>query len=225
MYNFNLINIIPYIDSLRLAVWNTIEISFIATILSTILGIFIALTRLSQNYFFRLFGTIYVEVIRNMPMVVLLYLIFFGLPSIGIVFSGYVSGLIALTMNSAAFMTEIFRSGLMAISKGQFEASRAQGFSEFQLYRFVILPQVFRISYASFGNQIIGVIMGSSIMMVATIDEVTAWMFNTGSINYRYFEVFFIGGLIYFLLCQSVTAVKNIFGKLIFKTEAAGGQW
>ena len=225
MYNFNLTTILPYLDSLKIAVWNTLEISIIATTFSIILGIAIALLRLGKKNYLKLFGTVYVEIIRNMPMVVLLYLIFFGLPSLGIVFSGYTSGLIALTMNSAAFMTEIFRSGLIAIPKGQFEASRAQGMSELQLYRFIILPQVFRICYASLGNQIIGVIMGSSIMMIATVEEVTAWMFNTGSINYRYFEVFFVGGLLYFLLCQFVNLLRNIFGKIFFKTVAAGGPW
>jgi polar amino acid transport system permease protein len=67
--------------------------------------------------------------------------------------------------------------------------------------------------------------MGSSIMMIATIEEVTAWMFDTGSINFRYFEVFFVGGLVYFVLCQTVNLVRNALGKILFKTAAAGGPW
>jgi len=122
-------------------------------------------------------------------------------------------------------MTEIFRSGFLAVSRGQFEAASAQGMTSIQLYRFVILPQVFRISYASLGNQIIGVIMGSSIMMIATIEEVTAWMFNTGSINFRYLEVFFVGGLAYLVLCQTLNLVRHALGKVLFKTVAAGGPW
>jgi len=225
MYNFNLFFIFPYLDSLQWAIWNTLQISVTATFLSIIFGVLMALVRLSNYKYLRLCGVFYVEVVRNMPMVVLLYLIFFGLPSFGIVLSGYICGLTALTMNSTAFMTEIFRSGFMAVSKGQFEAARAQGMTNTQVYCFIILPQVFRISYASLGNQIIGVIMGSSIMMIATIEEVTAWMFNTGSINFRYFEVFFVGGLVYFVLCQTVNLVRNAVGKIIFKTAAAGGPW
>jgi His/Glu/Gln/Arg/opine family amino acid ABC transporter permease subunit len=225
MYTFHIAALYPYLSALPAAIWKTVEISFFATLLSAVLGIVLALARTSQNVVLRFAGATYVEIIRNMPLLVLLYLIFFGLPAIGLVLSGYVSGLIALTLNSAAFMTEIFRAGLLAVAKGQYDAARAQGMTLVQLYRYVVLPQMFRVSYASLGNQVIGVIMGSSIMMVATVEEVTAWMANTGSVTYRYFETFVVAAIVYLVLCQTANLVRTVLGRLLFKTAAAGGRW
>ena len=181
--------------------------------------------RTSHNAALRTIGATYVEIVRNMPLIVLLYLIFFGLPALGLVLSGYLCGLIALTLNSASFMTEIFRAGLMAIARGQYEAARAQGMTRVQMYRFVILPQIFRVSYAALGNQVIGVIMGSSIMMIATVEEVTAWMANTGSVTYRYFETFLVAAIVYLVLCQLANLARLALGRYLFKTAAAGGHW
>ena len=225
MYNFNFDSLYPFLGTLPAAIWKTVEISLLATIFSAIMGVFLALMRTSKHVAVRSIGATYVEIIRNMPLLVLLYLIFFGLPALGLVLSGYLSGLIALTLNSAAFMTEIFRAGLLAIAKGQYEAARAQGMTRVHMYRFVILPQIFRVSYAALGNQVIGVIMGSSIMMIATVEEVTAWMANTGSVTYRYFETFSVAAIVYLVLCQTANLVRIALGRYLFKTVAAGGRW
>jgi polar amino acid transport system permease protein len=225
MYDFNIAAMYPFFDRLPAAIWTTVEISFLATILSAIMGIFLALMRRSDQRLLRGVGTAYVEIIRNMPLLVLLYLVFFGLPAFGIVLSGFVSGLIALTLNSAAFMTEIFRAGFIAVPKGQFDAARSQGMTPVRMYCSVILPQVLRVSYAPLGNQIIGVIMGSSIMMIATVEEVTAWMNNTGAVTYRYFEAFVVVAVVYLVLCQGTNLLRNLLGRLIFKSVAAGGRW
>ena len=225
MYDFNIQSLYPFLDTLPAAIWKTVEISFLATILSAIMGILLALMRRSDRILLRGIGTTYVEIIRNMPLLVLLYLVFFGLPAFGIVLSGFMSGLIALTLNSAAFMTEIFRAGLIAVPKGQYEAARSQGMTRVRMYQSVILPQILRVSYAPLGNQIIGVIMGSSIMMIATVEEVTAWMNNTGAVTYRYFEAFVVVAVIYLVLCQGANAARSVVGRLVFKSVAAGGRW
>jgi His/Glu/Gln/Arg/opine family amino acid ABC transporter permease subunit len=225
MYDFNFASLYPFFDGLPAAIWTTVEISLIATVASAVLGVFLAIMRTSDHIVLRAIGTLYVEIIRNMPLLVLLYLIFFGLPALGLVLSGYLSGLIALTLNSASFMTEIFRAGLLAVAKGQYEAARAQGMTRVQMYRFVILPQIFRMTYAPLGNQVIGVIMGSSIMMVATVEEVTAWMANTGSVTFRYFETFLVAAIVYLVLCQMANLARIALGRILFKTAAAGGRW
>ena len=225
MYDFHLQSIYPYLDDLPAAIWTTIEISILATLISSVMGMFLALMRESDYAALRTIGTVYVEVIRNMPLLVLLYLVFFGLPSFGLVLSGYLAGLVALTLNSASFMTEIFRAGLIAVPKGQYDAARSQGMTRVHMYCFVILPQILRVSYAPFGNQVIGVIMGSSILMIATVEEVTAWMANTGAITYRYFETFFVVAIVYLVLCQMANVLRLAVGRLLFKSAAAGGRW
>ena len=225
MYDFNLRSIYPYFDNLPAAIWTTIEISILATVISAVMGIFLALMRESNYKALRISGVVYVEIIRNMPLLVLLYLVFFGLPAFGIVLSGYMAGLVALTLNSASFMTEIFRAGLIAVPKGQYDAARSQGMSRTHMYLYVIVPQILRVSYAPFGNQVIGVIMGSSILMIATVEEVTAWMANTGAITYRYFETFFVVAIVYLVLCQMANAFRIAVGRFLFKSAAAGGRW
>ncbi|MCP4380574.1 MAG: amino acid ABC transporter permease [Hyphomicrobiales bacterium] len=225
MYDFDIQAIYPFFDRLPAAIWTTVEISFLATIFSAVMGVFIALMRRSDQVVLRGIGMVYVEIIRNMPLLVLLYLVFFGLPAVGIVFDGFMSGLIALTLNSAAFMAEIFRAGLIAVPKGQYEAARSQGMTRVRMYRFVILPQILRVSYAPLGNQVIGVIMGSSIMMIATVEELTAWMNNTGSVTYRYFEAFVVVAIAYLVLCQAANVARMALGRFLFKSVAAGGRW
>jgi polar amino acid transport system permease protein len=225
MYDFNFASLYPFFGTLPGAIWTTVEISLMATLASAVIGVLLAIMRTSDHRVLRAIGTLYVEIIRNMPLLVLLYLIFFGLPALGLVLSGYLSGLIALTLNSASFMTEIFRAGLLAVAKGQYEAARAQGMTRVQMYRFVILPQILRTTYAPLGNQVIGVIMGSSIMMVATVEEVTAWMANTGSVTFRYFETFLVAAIIYLVLCQLANLARIALGRMLFKTAAAGGRW
>jgi His/Glu/Gln/Arg/opine family amino acid ABC transporter permease subunit len=224
MYNFNLQEIYPFLGKLFPAILNTLSLTAIAIFLSMILGVGLALMRRSENRTPRAIGTLYVEIIRNMPIIVLVYLIYFGLPELGWRPSGFICAIIAMTLNSAAFMTEIFRAGLVAIPKGQYEASRSQGMTWWQMFRLVIFPQILRVAYAPLGNQLIGVIMASSIASVITVEEVTAWMVDTGAITYRYFETFAIAALVYLILCQATNFGRVAVGRYLFR-NSAGGQW
>jgi polar amino acid transport system permease protein len=200
MYQFNLQEIYPFLGKLPPAILITVELTLITTFLSMMLGVVLALIRRSESAPLRVIGTLYVEIIRNMPIVVLIYLIYFGLPVLGWSPSGFICAIIAMTLNSGAFMTEIFRAGLAAVPNGQYEAARSQGMTWWQMFRLVIFPQILRVAYAPLGNQLIGVIMASSIASVITVEEVTAWMNNTGAVTYRYFETFAIAALVYLTL-------------------------
>src|SRR5262250_389324 len=118
MYSFNLKTLYPYLDKLPAAILVTVELTLLAIVLSTVIGIGMALMRRSGSVVLRSVGAIYVEIVRNMPLLVLIYLVYFGLPAIGWLPSSFACALIALTLNSGAFMTEIFRAGLIAIPKG-----------------------------------------------------------------------------------------------------------
>ena len=224
MYEFNLRAIYPYLDQLPPAILRTVELTALTIVLSMVLGIAVALLRQGRSRGGRLLGGVYVEIVRNMPIVVLVYLIYFGLPELGWSPSGFVCALIAMTLNSASFMTEIFRAGLIAVPRGQYEAARSQGMTWWQMFRYVILPQILRVTYAPLGNQLIGVIMASSIASVITVEEVTAWMTNTGAVTYRYFETFAIAAVVYLALCQLTNVCRVVLGRYVFR-DAAGGRW
>lgn len=216
-YNFTLRTIYPYLGELPAAVGNTLLLSALAILISMALGAFGAMGRISKSRAIRFAATAYVEFFRNVPLLVVLYIVYFAAPSVGFRMSSFTSALLALTLNSAAYMTEILRAGLIAVHKGQFEAANAQGFSTWQMYRHVVLPQVFKTAYAPLGNQFINVVLGSALASVVAFNDVTAWMQNTGSSSYRFFESFAVAAVIYLILCQLINLTRIFTGRLLFK--------
>jgi len=223
-YRFSLQAILPYAGQLPDALANTLLLSVLTILLSAVVGMGGALVRTGPNPWLRPLGTAYVEVMRNVPLVVLLYLVYFGLPELGWRLDGFSSALLALTLNSGAYMTEIFRGGLLAIPRGQYEAAWSQGMTGLQVFRYVVFPQVFQIIYAPLGNQFIGVVLGSSLASVVAVPELTSWMGTTGSASFRYFETFVVAGLLYVLLCQLINVARIITGRLLFGATVGGGR-
>lgn len=216
MYSFSLQAIVPYLATLPEAMWATFSLSVLTAIISGVLGVFGALARRSRLWPVRFLIGLYVEAMRNIPLLIILYIVFFSLPALGVRFDGYYAALIALTLNSAAYMTEIFRSGLIALPRGQFEAAASQGMTSVQTLRYVVLPQILRTVYAPLGNQLIAIVIGSSLASVVTVAELTSWMGTTGSSSFRYFEAFIIVAAAYLVLCQSINLARIIVGRVLF---------
>jgi len=217
MLNFDAI--LQYLPGIPTAIANTALLALLTTAISFVVGFFGGVARGRGSTPVRVFLKIYVEVMRNVPLLVVLYIIYFALPQIGWRASGFVAASIALTLNSIAYMIEIFRAGLAAVPAGQFIAARSQGMTTMQQYRFVIGPQLLRISYGPLGNQIIGILIGTSLASLVTVEEITAWMDATGAASFRYFEAFLITGGIYLTLCQAVNAIRLIVGRVLFGTQ------
>jgi polar amino acid transport system permease protein len=218
MYEFHLRTIYPYLGSLPSAAWTSVSLSVLAISLGLLIGLGGALLRSGKSPAARWSTTVYVEFMRNTPLIVLLYLVFFGLPQIGIRLGGYGSALIALTLNCSAYMMEIFRGGLIAIPHGQYEAAAAQGMTFFQTFRYIVLPQLTRIVYAPLGNTFIQVLLGSSLASVVAVNELTDWMENVGSDTFRFFETFLVAGFVYVTLCQMVNFVRILVGRSLMKS-------
>ena len=121
---------------------------------------------------------------------------------------------------AAGYMAEIIRAGLVAVPLGQFEAASSQGFSTLQSFRHVVFPQVFRTIYAPLGNQVVAVILASSLASVIAVDEVASWMETVGSTSFRFFETFVVAAVVYLVLCQSVNLVRVLIGRMLFRTAA-----
>ena len=113
-------------------------------------------------------------------------------------------------------MAEILRAGLIAVPPGQFEAAQSQGMSSAQVLRHVVFPQVFRTIYAPLGNQVIAVILASSLATAVALDEVASWMQTVGSSSFRFFETFVVAAVVYLVLCQSVNIARILIGCKLF---------
>ena len=125
--------------------WTTLLLAVCAAIMSTIIGLLLAVFRSFNNPVLNFFIIAYVDFFRAMPIIVLMMLIYYALPFMGISLSAILSGILALGLNSSAYVSEIFRAGFLSIKKGQIEASSALGLNPIQTMRLVILPQAFRV--------------------------------------------------------------------------------
>jgi polar amino acid transport system permease protein len=209
-----------YWSALPAAVWATISLSALAVCIGLPIGLAGAVVRRDGARGLRWAFAAYVEFMRNTPLIVLLFLVYFGLPQTGLRLNGYASALIALTLNCSAYMIEVFRGGLEAIPLGQYEAAAALGLIGWRRFRLVVFPQLLRIAYPALGNTFIQVLLGSSLASAVAVSEIADWMENAGSQTFRFFETFAVAGGVYIVLCQCINLARVIVGRLLFRSVA-----
>ena len=211
MYDFNVRVLLPYLPVLGRGALLTLEISALAILISFPCGLVGALMRISGSPLLRALGTGYVEVVRNIPLLVVLYVLFYALPLYGVPLNAFTAGVLGLSINSIAFTIEIFRGGFAAIPAGQHEAARALGLGPVQSLLLVIIPQVFRIVLPTLGNQVVSVVLGSAQASIIGVTELTYQTQSIGSATFRYFELFTMAALFYILCAQLIGAVWRLF--------------
>jgi His/Glu/Gln/Arg/opine family amino acid ABC transporter permease subunit len=183
----------------------TVVISGIAIALGFVGGILVGMGRISSNFFIHGFTTCYVEAFRGTPLLIQIFLIFFGLPSIGIHFDPIPAGILALSLNSAAYQAEIFRGGVQSISKGQMEASRAMGLSYNQTLFNVIIPQGLRNALPAYTNEFITMIKDSSLVSVIGVMELTQRGRIVIGWTFQPFVVFIFIAIMYFIMTYTTS--------------------
>ena len=192
--------IIRYLPLFLKGVFLTVEISFFAILIGLPIGILAAVARTSRNKILNLAGAVYVEVFRNTPLLIQIFIIFFGLPSLGVKLSPYVSGLTALVLYVGAYNTEVIRAGLEAVPRGQIEAAKSLGLTGVQTFLHVILPQTFRISLPALGNNWVALVKNSSLVSVIGMVELTWVTFDLNALTFRSFELFGAATIFYLIL-------------------------
>lgn len=171
--NFDLRLVYDYRSLYLQGALTTIQITFISVILGTILGMFLGLARLSKFKLLSRITLIYIDVFRGTPLLVQIFIIHFALlPSIlGQSPGVWVSGIVSLSLNSAAYVAEIFRAGIQSLDKGQMEAARSLGMSYWQAMRLIILPQAFKRMLPPLGNETIMLLKDSSLLMAISFKD------------------------------------------------------
>ena len=169
----------------------TIYISLVSIIISMILGLIIAIPSLAKNKFLTYINIGYVEIVRAVPLLVLILWIYYGLPIMtGISFSPFVSGIIALAISESAFQAEIFRAGINSIKKAQWEAGSSLGLNFFKRLRLVILPQAIKNILPAIGNQFVYVLKMSSLVSIIGIGDLTRKANELVVTTYRPLEIY-----------------------------------
>ena len=185
----------------------TLNISAISLFFTLVLGLVTALLRLSDSKVGNIIGTTYVEVIRNTPLLVQIYLLYFVFgPVIGL--DRFSTAVLALSLFQGAYTAEIFRAGLNSIPKGQFEAAQTLGLSPFYTYKDVILPQVLQRTLPPLTNEVVSLIKNSSIVSVMAIFDLTTQARNIVSETAMPFEIWFTVAAIYLALTLSLSGLS-----------------
>ncbi len=216
MYEIDFSIIIKWIPELLAGCRLTIFISICVMIIGTLIGIIVGTLHSSKTIkLIRIITISYVEICRGTPLLVQLFFVYFGLGQLGMKFTPIQAGIIALSLNTGAYVSEIIRASISAISKGQYEAALAIGMSHFQALRFIILPQALKIAVPPLVNTFSAIIKDSSLVSVIAIAELTRIGQQIYTTTYRPFEVFAIIGLIYLVMILVVTSLSRFLEKKV----------
>ncbi|MEK3705449.1 amino acid ABC transporter permease [Paenibacillus sp. FSL R7-0198] len=179
----------------------TLKLVVISLIIAMVIGLISGLMSTSLNRVLRLVATLYVDIIRGTPLLVQVYFIYFGLPVfLDMRIPAMTAGIIAISLNAGAYISEIFRAGINSISNGQHEAARSLGLSRFQTMRLVVLPQATRRMIPTFVNQFIITIKDTSLLSAIGIAELTQSGEIIISSNFRAFEIWGVVGIFYLII-------------------------
>lgn len=185
----------------------TIQLSVTAILISVVVGLLVALPGLSQNRAWRAFNRTYVEVVRAVPILVLILWVYYGLPTLsGITLTVFWAGVLALALSDSAFEAEIFRAGIQSIDKGQYEAAQSISLSYTDTMRYIILPQAIRRILPALGNQLVYMLKMSSLVSVIGMQELTRKANELVVSEYRPLEIYTILVLEYLVLILIVSA-------------------
>lgn len=178
----------------------TIELAVLSIVLGLTCGALGASARLSRSAILRFIGAAYVSVIRGTPALIQLFILYFGGPQIGIQLDAFSAGVIGLGINIGAYMTETMRGAIIAVDKGQTEASRTLGMSRWQTMRKVTLPQAARLMIRPLGVNINAQIKGTALVAAISVVELTYTAQRYIGSTYKPFEMFLLAGIIYMVI-------------------------
>jgi cystine transport system permease protein len=201
---------LPYVLG---GIWYTLLISLVSMGIGLIIGFFLALARTSKWVVLQWLAKLYISFMRGVPILVILFLLYFGFPIIGIEFSAVQAALIGFSLNSAAYMAEIFRSSFASVNIGQWEASKALGMNYWQTISHIILPQSIRIAIPPLSNVLMDLIKASSLTAMITVPEMFQKARIVGAREYDLLTLIILVSLIYWAICSVMSVLQDYLEK------------
>ncbi len=187
-------NIGPLLGGLLL----TVELTFVVITLSLVCALVVALAGMSRLAPLRWLVKSYVEVVRGTPLLLQLIYVYYVLPEIGIRLNAFTAGVLALTLNYSAYISEVYRGGIQAISRGQHDAAAALGMTHALAMRRIILPQAIRIVLPTLGNYFIGLFKDTALCSAVSIQELVFTAQVQAAMSFQYFTLYTVVGVMYF---------------------------
>jgi ectoine/hydroxyectoine ABC transporter permease protein EhuD len=198
----------------------TVAVSVVSMAIALAIGLVLALMRLSRSRALQLVAGAYVEVIRGTPLLVQLFIIYYGLPQYGIRLTAFTAGVIGLGMNYGAYVAEVYRAGILSVDKGQWEAGGSIGLSRADLMRYVILPQAIRVVLPPIGNYFISMLKDSALVSTISVVELLRAAQLRVAITFRAMDIYLIVAVIYFALSYPCSLLIRHFEKRFSRGHA-----
>jgi His/Glu/Gln/Arg/opine family amino acid ABC transporter permease subunit len=195
---FNAEIAVQHLGPLLAGLWLTIQLTVVVILLSLVFALLVALGGMSRHRPVRWLVTVYIEVIRGTPLLLQLIYIYYVLPEFGIRLNAFTAGVIGLTINYSAYISEVYRGGIQAIGRGQHDAAAALGMGPALAMRRIVLPQAIRIVIPTLGNYFIGLFKDTALCSVVSIQEVLFTAQILAAQSFQYFTLYTVVGIMYF---------------------------
>lgn len=200
----------------------TVELTVLCIGMGIILGLLLMIARLYGGRAVYWPATVFINFFRGTPILAQLFLVYYGLPSFGIMLEPFTAGVLALGLNTSAYQAEYFRGAVQSLPSGQMAAARAIGMNQFQALQSIILPQALRLVIPPWSNELILMLKYSSIVFLATVMDLMGEGMVLASETYLYFEIFIVVAVMYLVLVLLLTWLLHWLQKLI-RVPGLGG--
>jgi cystine transport system permease protein len=188
----------------------TIPLSLASFAIGLVVALGMALLRLSRNVVLRGFARFYISVIRGTPLLVQLFVIFYGLPAIGVVIDPFPAAVIAFSLNVGGYAAEVIRAAILSVPRGQWEAAHMVGLSPRKTLTRIILPQAARVSVPPLSNTFISLVKDSSLASLILVSELFRQAQNIAAFSYEFMAIYLEAALIYWLFCLVLSAGQGV---------------
>jgi polar amino acid transport system permease protein len=213
--------VLAYLPDYLHAAVLALRITVLGFLLAFALAVVFALARDSTSRVLRFVGTCYVEVIRNTPVLLQIFIVYFAFPSMGVRLSAVTAGTIALGVNVGAYLTEVVRAGISSVDRGQLEAAQILGLSRVSVFAYVVAPQALRNVYPSLVNNLVQVLLGTSLLSTIAVPEITGVATVINARTLLFVQVFGIAVVAYLILSYGLSVAAGIIKKLLFRRSSA----
>jgi polar amino acid transport system permease protein len=193
----------------------TLELTLVALAIGIVVGLPAALAKVYGGRWPRRLATIYTEIFRGTPLVVQLFVVYYGLPDLGITLSRMLAAFITLGLNSGAYQTEYFRGAIQAVGSGQMTAARALGMTQWQAIRYIVLPQAIKLALPAWSNEAVSMIKYTAVVFLIAVPDLMGKAKILGGRYFNYIEMYVLVAIIYiFLVTIATWLVRTIERKL-----------
>jgi His/Glu/Gln/Arg/opine family amino acid ABC transporter permease subunit len=200
---------------LRAAAFNTVALTAWSFVIAVLWGLLLALGKLSRVAFIRVAASLYIELMRGVPTLVILFLLYFGIVPLGLTFDAFTTSVIGLGLHAGAYVAEILRSGIQAIHRGQSEAALAVGLTPYQSFRYIVLPQALGIMMPPLISMLVIVLKDTSICSLISTPEIMLHAKDLASEYFRPMHLYVLAGAMYFILAWPLSLAARRWGQML----------